>query len=109
VQRGVIHQDPEFDSSIGANVALIFPFAPTSEHILSSPGGTLRSQIDYDYEAVEAVNDNPWLEGYESMEYESDTGSEYFAKPSELRDTSDYEGLEGIYRFLEECDNARRL
>lgn len=109
VQRGIVHQDPEFDSSVGANVALVFPFAPSSQHTISSPGGSLRSQTGHDYEAIDAMHDNPWLEGYESMEYGSDSGSDFFIKPSELQHSSDYEGLEGIYRFLEECDNARRI
>ena len=109
VQRGIIHQDVDFDSSVGANVALIFPFAPSSQHTISSPGGSLRSQTGHDYEAVDAITDNPWLESYESMDYRSESGSDYFIKPSELQHSSDYEGLEGIYRFIEECDNARRV
>jgi hypothetical protein len=109
VQRGIIYQDPDFDSSVGANVALRFPFAPNSEHTISSPGGSLRSQTGHDYEAVGAMDGNQWLEGYESMEDASDSASDYFVKPSELQNSSDYEGLEGIYRFLEECDSARRI
>lgn len=109
VQRGIVHQDPDFDSSVGANVALVFPFAPSRQHTISSPGGSVRSQIGHDYEAVDAINENPWLEGYESFDYESDSASELFVKPSELQHSSNYEGLEGIYRFLEECDNAKRL
>jgi len=106
VQRGIIHQDPDFDASCGARVALIFPFAPTSEHSLSSPGGSLRSQTGHEYEEVV---DNPWLEGYESMDEMSEHESEYFTKPSDFQNSSSgYEGLEGIYRFIEECDNARR-
>jgi len=105
VQRGVIGQDPDFDASCGAQVALIFPFASTSEHPLSSPGGSLRSQIGQDFEEVE---DNPWLEGYESMEELSEHESASFTKPSALNSSSGYEGLEGIYRFIEECDNSRR-
>jgi len=109
VQRGIIHQDPDFDASCGARVALIFPFAPTSEHTLSSPGGSLRSQLDNDFEEVEETVDNPWLEGYESMEDVSEHESDYFTKPSEPQNSSSgYEGLEGIYRFIEECDNSRR-
>jgi len=109
VQRGVIHQDPDFDASCGARVALIFPFAPTSEHTLSSPGGSLRSQSGYDIEVVEDIIDNPWLEGYESMDSLSEHESDYFTKPSDLQNSSSgYEGLEGIYRFIEECDNSRR-
>jgi len=105
VQRGIIHQDADFDASVGAEIALIFPYAPTSEYTLSSPGGSLRSQTSHDYEEVDA---NPWLEGYET---ESGSGSEYFSKPSEMVSSSsaDYEGVAGIYRFIEQCDNARRV
>lgn len=109
VQRGVIHQDADFDASCGARVALIFPYAPTSEHTLSSPGGFLRSQSGHDFEEVDEIVDNPWLDGYESMEDGSDHDSDYFTKPSEpYQSSSGYEGLEGIYRFIEECDSARR-
>jgi hypothetical protein len=106
VQRGVIHQDPDFEASCGARVALIFPFAPTSEHTLSSPGGSSCSQSGHDFEDVDEIVDNPWLEDYESLsEYESD----HFTKPSKLQQSSSgYEGLEGIYRFIEECDNSKR-
>jgi hypothetical protein len=108
VQRGVIFQDEDFDSTAGTKMALMFPFAPTSEHTLSSPGGSLRSQTGLDFEEVEDIlEDNPWLDGYESMESEGE--SAYFTKPSEMHQSSDYEGLEGIYRFLEHCDNARRI
>jgi hypothetical protein len=116
VQRGVIHQDLDFEASVGGQMALMFPFAPTSEHTLSSPGGSLRSQTGHDFEEVE---ENPWLsspDGYESMEEPSETESVYFTKPSRYQsspsgqqESSDYEGVEGIYRFIEQCDNARRF
>lgn len=109
VQRGIIYQDADFDSSAGCQMALMFPYAPTSEHTLSSPGGSLRSQTGHDFEDVEDIVDNPWLEGYESMEEASESGSAYFTKPSEHQNSSDYEGVEGIYRFLEQCDRARRM
>ncbi|KAF8865456.1 hypothetical protein BDZ45DRAFT_736018 [Acephala macrosclerotiorum] len=107
VQRGIIFQDEDFDATAGTKMALMFPYAPSSEHALSSPGGSLRSQSGLGFEEVEEVlEDNPWLDGYESMESEGE--SAYFTKPSEMHQSSDYEGLEGIYRFLEHCDNARR-
>lgn len=110
VQRGIIYQDKDFDSSAGTHIALMFPFAPTSEHKLSSPGGSLRSQTGHDYEELEDdIVENPWLEGYESMETASEGESVYFTKPSQPHSSSGYEGVEGIYRFLEQCDNARRI
>jgi hypothetical protein len=111
VQRGVIYEDEDFDDSVGGNLALMFPFAPTSEHTLSSPGGSLRSQTGQDFDDVdEIIEENPWLEGYESMDGSSDGESVYFSKPSEIQtSSSNYEGLEGIYRFIEQCDNARQI
>ncbi|KUJ07945.1 uncharacterized protein LY89DRAFT_600397 [Mollisia scopiformis] len=105
VQRGIIYQDEEFEIP-GTKMALMFPFAPTSEHTLSSPGGSLHSQSGHYFEEIEDVVDNPWLDGYESA---SEGESVYFTKPSEHQNSSDYEGLEGIYRFLEQCDNAQRI
>jgi hypothetical protein len=109
LSRGIIFQDEDFDASAGARMALLFPFAPTSEHTLSSPGGSLRSQSGHDYEEIqEEIMDNPWMDGYESMDEISEGESAYFTKPSEHQNSSDYEGLEGIYRFLEQCDSSRR-
>ncbi|RDW66260.1 hypothetical protein BP6252_09895 [Coleophoma cylindrospora] len=110
VQRGVVHQDVDFEVSVGGHMALLFPFAATSENGLSSPGVSLRSIEEHDFE-VDAGEENPWLsspEGYESLEELSETESEYFAKPSEHQN-SDFEGLEGVYRFLEQCDGFRRV
>jgi hypothetical protein len=112
VQRGIIHQDPDFDANAGVHMALMFPYAPTSEHTLSSPGGSLRSQTGHDYEELDEAVDSSWLsglEGYESMEDVSKGKSAYFAKPSEHQNLSDYKGLEGLHYFLEQCDNARRI
>jgi hypothetical protein len=110
VQRGIIYQDEDFDGSAGTQMALLFPYAPTSEHTLSSPGGSLRSQSGRDFEEVEEeILENPWIDGYESMDDVSEAESAYFSKPSPQQNSSDYEGLEGIYRFLEQCDNARRV
>lgn len=106
VQRGIILQDEDFDSLAGTRMALMFPFAPTTEHSLSSPGGSLRSLSGHYFEEIEEVLDNPWMDGYESA---SEGESDFFTKPSEHQTSSSYEGLEGIYRFLEQCDNARRV
>jgi hypothetical protein len=109
VQRGIIHQDTDFDESVGGQVALMFPFASTSEHTLSSPGGSLRSQTGHD-EDFDDFHDNPWLsspEGYETMDDLSETESMYFAKGNGTQSSSGYEGLEGIHKFLEQCDQMR--
>jgi len=115
VQRGVVGQDPNFDTEVGVPMALKFPFAPDTTKSAMSPTMSVRSVEGYDFEQVSSLDDddfvreafmdemadNPWLtetEGYETMSPPASS----MAGPSE-----DYEGLEGIYRFLEECDRAK--
>ncbi|KAK0747968.1 hypothetical protein B0T21DRAFT_343683 [Apiosordaria backusii] len=112
VQRGVVGQDPDFDVSAGVPVALRFPCAPggSCANTITSPGGSLRSHDSESSDIeeaffVEEIEENPWhlssLSDYEEG-YES-------APPLEPASSSsgDYEGLEGIYRFIEECDRAK--
>lgn len=120
VQRGIVHQDADFDTAMGTQMALLFPFASTAEEEEESSSNLLSSCLqtsspspphEDEYEEIlEQFSENPWAEGYESMEEEevSESGSAYFTKVSEDPSASEeYEGLEGIYKFLEECD-ARR-
>lgn len=122
IQRGVIRQDPDFQHLHATPVALRFPFAPDAEHYekpITSPGGSIMSH-DSDVSSLqedqalfdEYIEENPWLstpapaspepeaeEGYESMSPPEYSSGEHMSE--------DFEGLEGIYRFLEECDNLR--
>ncbi|KAK4156920.1 hypothetical protein C8A00DRAFT_30243 [Chaetomidium leptoderma] len=116
IRRGVVGQDLDFDTSPAVEVALRFPFAPDkhSEDTMTSPGGSLRSHRSEasssdigDAFIIDEFEENPWQlssgsepEGYGSMSPPIMSSSgEYCAE--------DFEGLEGIYRFLEECDRAR--
>lgn len=119
VQRGIINQDPDFDSDYGSPLGLRFPFAPgpeEDEETFTSPGGSLRSHrselssMEED-EALfdEYIAENPWLsnsppeieieDGYESMSPPLPSSGEHASE--------DFEGVQGIYRFLEECDHLR--
>ncbi|KAJ2966935.1 hypothetical protein NQ176_g9912 [Zarea fungicola] len=110
IERGVLGQDPQSDNM---HMTLHIPFAPESAKALTSPGGSTRSVwgpgTEYDspsddsfiQEAFELDGDNPWLSDPE--EYESLSP----ASGSPGQQSSDFEGLEGIYRFLEECDRAK--
>lgn len=115
LQRGVVGQDSNFDASVGVAMALKFPLAPNGEEdTFTSPGGSLRSLTGYgsDTNSEDAfleevfadaeLAENPWLsdpEGYESMSpVEVSSGTQC---------SQDFDGLEGIYRFMEECDRAR--
>ncbi|KAI1412564.1 hypothetical protein F5Y13DRAFT_162977 [Hypoxylon sp. FL1857] len=115
LKRGMVYEDPDFAAEAGVPMALKFPFAPDASdntRTLTSPGGSLRSQgsfppaeefFDYE-EGFSEIEDNPWvslpedLEGYESMSPPISSGEHC---------SEDFEGLEGVYRFLEECDRAR--
>lgn len=116
IERGVLGQDPDFDASAGVAMALKFPFAPESTKTLTSPGGSARclQGRDKDFDSLSEdsdslvreafaydMTDNPWvsdLESYDSISPPMSSGEHC---------SGDFEGLEGIYRFLEECDRAQ--
>lgn len=118
VQRGIVGQDPNFDDSLGINMALRFPYAPDAQDVnrtITSPGGSLRSHrselssVEEDVFLDDYMEENPWLsspsaeleEGYESMSPPVVSSGEHCSE--------DFEGLEGIYRFMEECDRERGM
>jgi len=118
-------------------MALLFPFAPSRgpsellqsagrqhqdeinwKHMLSpedtvtSPGFSKHSDTGLDFEEV---GNNPWRSpswGYSSLlESDADRAACFEYANRNVPDSSSYEGLEGIYRFLgilEECDHGRR-
>lgn len=128
VQRGVIHQDEEFDSYVGTEIALLFPFAPSrtpSEYsfydksvsgrqqqidwrnMLTPPvkslnGYSTQSEDGFDFEDLA---ENPWVSspsGYESL-HASD-----MEESVDLHTPLEYQGIEGIYRFMEQCESTHR-
>jgi hypothetical protein len=80
---------------------------------VKSPGYSHESATSHDLEEYNIVRENPWLSspsGYSSL-HSSDHEVRAFFEPAPVDDVnpaSNYEGLEGVYRFLEECDGARR-
>lgn len=127
IQRGIVVQDEDFDAFTGTEMALLFPFAPSSSqseasdlfdatpakqtveidwrNMLSPSEKSVRSSVsELDLEE----EDNPWAfdadhsspSGYESLHYESSDSAKH--------DPLEYQGFEGIYRFIEQCDAARR-
>lgn len=163
VTRGVIGQDEDFDVQHGAEMALLFPFAPshpasqidgyssgkrlkrdqmTWDDMLSSAHESVLSTTSQDLETMtatrgafieraedESMLQNPWaatdsprISDYSSLHLsddEADTAAMFF-QPDYCRyrqsrtdrshhsGQAEYEGLEGIYRFIEHCDSARR-
>lgn len=129
VQKGVIHQDEEFDAFVGTEIALLFPFAPSRtpsecsfyekpvtdrhqpidwQHMMTPSVASLNSDLysnhsedGMDFEDL--VEENPWAlpsspSGYESL-HVSDADDMDHHTPLE------YQGIEGIYRFMEHCES----
>ncbi|KAI1078303.1 hypothetical protein F5B20DRAFT_235824 [Whalleya microplaca] len=114
--RGIIREDKNFEAETGVHVALKFPFAPDahvdSTRILTSPGGSLHSEDSFPaeaelFEGYSVIEENPWMsvsspsvepEGYESMSPPISSGEHC---------SEAFSGLEGVYRFIEECDRAQ--
>ncbi|SMQ46862.1 unnamed protein product [Zymoseptoria tritici ST99CH_1A5] len=133
VQRGVVVQDEAFDVFAGTEVALLFPFAPSDSSLCEESDGAdffyekpkelcqrhlislddmlsdsrsehYSTQSEGGYVDVLAEEENPWQSsnsGYHSI----GSGSSYGPD----RDTPlEYQGFEGIYRFMAELDSVRR-
>ncbi|KAK5990565.1 hypothetical protein PT974_08834 [Cladobotryum mycophilum] len=115
IQRGVVGQDMDIELGMGARVALRFPFAPDAHKALTSPGGSERSLEGHEFDEMSSLGDESFV--HEAFAYETDEnpcvsetdgyGSTFTPKSSEEQSSEEYEGLEGIYRFLEECDRAK--
>lgn len=146
--RGIVREDEGWEQEKDVEMALLFPFAPTSrrgseyfEHqatgdtviapeqvewqgMLSSSTGIHAPDSMASYEDIPVmtpVDDSPSQSGYESLRYsdyaDEDPYVQHRPRDATLKPCSatgsgqqshDYEGLEGIYRFLQECDGARR-
>ncbi|KOS36346.1 hypothetical protein ACN38_g12919 [Penicillium nordicum] len=147
IQRGRVVQDEDFDIRTGADLALLFPFAPsiatssdtdyyftkapeshaqypadvdwkemmTSESCTpSSPGDTRDSGNAISFEDSDLFGANPWrssTKSYSSINI-SELGDQPFfpeiSSSGQPESNSAYEGVEGIYKFLAECDQAKR-
>ncbi|KAI6419615.1 hypothetical protein MCOR21_010205 [Pyricularia oryzae] len=119
IQQGIVGQDEDFKTAQDYPSDLRFPFAPDhgNPNHLSSPGGSLRSHqsyssdlsIDLDDEYVEHfMEENPWLSSVDADEYNHSRISLVSPTPDRQihSQLQDLEGVEGIYRFIQECDRA---
>ena len=80
---------------------------------LTSPDFSTRSQQSEDMIDYDRVEDNPWLSspsGYESLHSSEldDSGRVYEKHGDSKHSPLEYQGIEGIYRFIEQCDAATR-
>ncbi|KAJ6023203.1 uncharacterized protein N7446_013563 [Penicillium canescens] len=142
VQRGRIVQDEDFDLRTGADMALLFPFAPSiapssdTDYYFekapkmqsqypqdldwhgmmtpSSPGISRDSGNAISFEDSQLYGANPWRtssQSYSSINVSELGDQPFFPELSSAglpESTSAYEGVEGIYKFLAECDRAQR-
>lgn len=136
IQRGVVNQDEDFDAFVGTEIALLFPFAPSQtpseysffekdvsgrqnptpidwQSMMPPPG--FNSQDNYSthsedgYEFEDVPEDNPWItspSGYESLHASEVEDS--MALAHDEHTPLEYQGIEGIYRFLEQCEPHHR-
>ncbi|KAJ5893921.1 hypothetical protein N7495_005612 [Penicillium taxi] len=131
IQRGRISQDEDFERRVGADLALLFPFAPSVPSTSSSDNSLFEktshqptlSTDDIDWHNMltpetisfndrELFGENPWASVSQSA-YSSINISElgdrvYFPETSSgLQESStEHDGDEGIYRLIAECDRA---
>jgi len=150
LQRGIIKQDPDFDSYNGTDIALLFPYAPSKSpsecsffekpvvqrkvdqlwwddpalyeqrpstpvlRNLPSPDYSTMSEQSYEMDGIpdDVLSGNPWLSspsGYETIHSSDLDSPRMFAKePSGASTPLEYQGIEGIYRFMEQLDAAER-
>jgi hypothetical protein len=131
VQRGVVHQDEDFDDFVGTDIALLFPFASSRtpsecsfydkpvkarqhvqpvidwQHMLSpssigSGAYSTHSENSFDDLADFAEEPNPWLSLSSPSGYESLHTSE--AEEIDMHSPLEYQGVEGMYRFMAHCE-----
>lgn len=136
VRRGVIGQDEDFDAFVGTEIALLFPFAPTEsispaslygmtlyekndslqdEDMSSIPDTSpiTLSNTSFGDDELDEVSD-PWVSspsGYETVpshDFGDIQSRGQRTYPTDHRSPLEYQDFEGIYRFIEMCDNARR-
>jgi hypothetical protein len=125
IQRGIVKQDEEFDSFVGTEIALLFPFAPSRtpsecsfyeksvsgrqvpidwQNMLAQTSDQLSTQSEDGFD-FEDLAENPWISspsGYESVR---DCDLEEL---SDVHSPLEYQGIEGIYRFMEHCESTHR-
>jgi hypothetical protein len=125
IRRGVIGQDEEFDAFVGTEIALLFPFAPSESASQPSLYGMTmydKNEPLFDDDMSSIPDSNPVLSLSDGLteDYSSPSPfspSRYASIPSsDLRDTNshsdqhsplEYQDFEGIYRFIELCNNAQ--
>lgn len=131
VRRGVIHEDEAFNTFVGAEMALLFPMAPSESGSLAEesdggyyyekPLGRRHIRMDDMYTATLSeqysthsedgfedilAGENTWLSSSSPSGFQSVRSASAF--DVDEHSPLEYQGFEGIYRFIEELDNVGR-
>jgi hypothetical protein len=136
VERGRIFQDEDFEVRNGTELALLFPFAPSVTRspetgFFASGHPSESDQIDwcmtgrtqtssgfsgvtsFEFADTEIFGGNPWTRpsrsNCSSLSISELGDREFFPGLNEISchsSSPDYEGIEGIYKFLSECDRT---
>jgi len=119
LQRGMVGQDPEFDDYVGTEIALLFPFAPSDASPHSSPNLGYDQQ-EYRYSSPTTLSNtsiacddfedmsNSWSSPSEFVQSNGPRDSEVRSRGFDRQVPFEHQDFEGIYRFIELCDNSRR-
>jgi hypothetical protein len=126
VSRGSVYQDEDFDSFVGTDIALLFPFAPSQTpsecsfyekpvaerqhvqpnidwtHMLSASPAASEGFSTHSEQSYEQIDDfateepNPWLSDYESLHTSE-------ADEMDMHAPLEYQSSDGMYRFMAQC------
>jgi hypothetical protein len=126
VSRGSVYQDEDFDSFVGTDIALLFPFAPSQTpsecsfyekpvaerqhvqpnidwtHMLSASPAASECFSTHSEQSYEQIDDfateepNPWLSDYESLHTSE-------ADEMDMHAPLEYQSSDGMYRFMAQC------
>jgi hypothetical protein len=127
LRRGVIGQDEDFDAFVGTEIALLFPFAPSESTSQPSLYGMTmydKDELLFNDDMSSIPDSSPVLSLSDGLTEDYNISSpfspsQYASIPSsELRDTNshphseqhtplEYQEFEGIYRFIDLCNNAQ--
>ncbi|KAF2472199.1 uncharacterized protein BDR25DRAFT_302952 [Lindgomyces ingoldianus] len=131
VQRGVVYQDEDFDTFVGTDIALLFPFAPSRtpsecsfyekpitgrqqpidwQNMLSPPVMSLDEYSTHSEDGLDfELFPNPWVSspsGYDSLHTSDVEDTMAFPDEHDVHTPLEYQGIEGIYRFMEQCESS---
>lgn len=122
LKRAIVEEDEDFATYAGTEIALLFPSAPlekfSAEPYEAIPPSFEIEPIDwqgmlspietiaYSTRSVQDIDDHS-EDTFIMSASDSLSLSQRCAEECSIHTPREYEGIEGIYRFIEQCDNVR--